>query len=65
MILLQAARVSKSFGARQILADVNFTIQEKSGPVLSAATARANLPFSKILTGSLPPDTGEVVRPRI
>ena len=62
MILLQAARVSKSFGARQILADVNFTIQEKERAGIVGSNGAGKSTLLKILTGSLPPDTGEVVR---
>ena len=64
MILLQAARVSKSFGARQVLDDVNFTVQEKERAGLVGVNGAGKSTLIKILTGCLTPDTGEVIKAR-
>ena len=58
MILLQAARVSKSFGARQVLTDVNFSIQERERAGIVGINGAGKSTLLKILTGSLTPDTG-------
>jgi ATP-binding cassette subfamily F protein 3 len=64
LILLQAARISKSFGVRQILGDVNFTVQEKERAGLVGVNGAGKSTLIKILTGCLTPDTGEVIRAR-
>jgi ATP-binding cassette subfamily F protein 3 len=64
VILLQAARVSKSFGARQVLTDVNFSIQERERAGIVGINGAGKSTLLKILTGSLTPDTGEVSRAR-
>ena len=61
---LQAARVSKSFGARQVLTDVNFSIQERERAGIVGINGAGKSTLLKILTGSLTPDTGEVSRAR-
>lgn len=60
MILLQTANISKYFGAKQILKDVNLTIQsgEKAGLVGVNGAGKSTL--LKIITGQLTPDTGGV-----
>jgi ATP-binding cassette subfamily F protein 3 len=64
VILLQAARVSKSFGARQVLGDVNFTVQDRERAGIVGLNGSGKSTLLKILAGRLEPDTGEVIRAR-
>ena len=62
MILLQAVRVGKSFGAQKVLDNVNLIIQsgERAGIIGVNGVGKSTL--LKILTGELDADSGEVVR---
>ncbi|MDD4169636.1 MAG: ABC-F family ATP-binding cassette domain-containing protein [Desulfotomaculaceae bacterium] len=62
MILLQAAHISKSFGARQVLAGVNFTLQEGERAGIVGVNGSGKSTLVKIITGSLAPDEGELIR---
>lgn len=64
MILLQAANISKSFGARRVLAGVTFTIQEGERAGIVGVNGAGKSTLLKILTGNLAPDEGEVIRAR-
>lgn len=64
MILLQAAHISKSFGAHQVLAGVNFTLQEGERAGIVGANGAGKSTLIKIITGSLAPDEGEIIKAR-
>ncbi len=63
MVVLQASRVSKSYGVETILDGVNLTLHagEKVGLVGPNGAGKTTL--LKIMSGHLSPDGGEVIRP--
>ncbi|OPX88678.1 MAG: putative ABC transporter ATP-binding protein YheS [Pelotomaculum sp. PtaB.Bin104] len=62
MILLQAAHISKSFGARQVLNSVNFSLQEGERAGIVGVNGAGKSTLIKIITGALAPDEGEIVK---
>ncbi len=62
MILLQSYNISKYFGAKQILNEVNVTIQDHEKIGLVGVNGAGKSTLLKILTGQLAPDTGELMR---
>ena len=62
MILLQSYNISKYFGAKQILKDVNLTIQDREKVGLVGVNGAGKSTLLKIITGQLTPDAGDVMR---
>ena len=62
MILLQAVRVGKSFGAQKVLEDISLNIQTGDRAGIVGVNGVGKSTFLKILIGELPPDQGEVIR---
>ncbi|AQS58852.1 ribosomal protection-like ABC-F family protein [Desulforamulus ferrireducens] len=62
MILLQTNNISKYFGAKQILKDVNLTIQEREKIGLVGVNGAGKSTLLKIITGQLAPDAGNIMR---
>ncbi len=62
MILLQSYNISKYFGAKQILHEVNVTIQDHEKIGLVGVNGAGKSTLLKILTGQLAPDAGELMR---
>ncbi|SHK82851.1 ABC-F family ATP-binding cassette domain-containing protein [Desulforamulus aeronauticus] len=62
MILLQSYNISKYFGAKQILNEVNVTIQDHEKIGLVGVNGAGKSTLLKILTGQLTPDAGELMR---
>ncbi|MDD3654115.1 MAG: ABC-F family ATP-binding cassette domain-containing protein [Desulfotomaculaceae bacterium] len=63
-MLLQAAHISKSFGARQVLTSVNFNIQEGERIGIVGINGAGKSTLIKIITGSLAPDEGKIIKAR-
>ncbi len=64
MIVLQASHIHKSFGAAQLLNDVTLTVQEGEKIGLVGRNGAGKTTLLKILTGQLPPDAGDIIRPK-
>ncbi len=64
MIVLQASHIHKSFGAAQLLNDVNLTVQEGEKIGLVGRNGAGKTTLLKILTGQLLPDAGDIIRPK-
>ena len=64
MILLQAARIKKSFGGREILDEGNLVVQEGERVGLVGVNGAGKSSLLKIMAGELEPDAGEVVKAR-
>ncbi|MDF9407727.1 MAG: putative ABC transporter ATP-binding protein YheS [Pelotomaculum sp. PtaB.Bin013] len=62
MILLQAVRIAKSFGARRVLNNVNLIIQEGERAGIVGVNGAGKSTLLKIITGALSPDAGEVIK---
>ncbi|WP_003540222.1 ABC-F family ATP-binding cassette domain-containing protein [Desulfotomaculum nigrificans] len=62
MILLQAININKYFGAKQILKNVNLTVQAGQKVGLVGVNGAGKSTLLKILTGQLTPDDGEITR---
>lgn len=61
MILLQANNISKYFGAKQIVNNINLSIQENEKVGLVGANGAGKTTLLKILSGRLTPDSGEII----
>lgn len=64
MILLQAAHISKAFGAHRVLSDVTFTVQEGERAGIVGVNGAGKSTLLKIITGALSPDAGEIITAR-
>lgn len=62
MILLQAVRIAKSFGARRVLNNMNLIIQEGERAGIVGVNGAGKSTLLKIITGALSPDAGEVIK---
>ncbi|MCG9966835.1 ABC-F family ATP-binding cassette domain-containing protein [Pelotomaculum terephthalicicum JT] len=62
MILLQAVRIDKSFGAHRVLNNVNLIIQEGERSGIVGVNGAGKSTLLKIITGALSPDAGEVIK---
>lgn len=62
MVLLQAVKVSKSFGAHVVFNGLNLTVREGEKAGIVGVNGSGKSTILKILAGSLAPDTGEVIR---
>ncbi|MEW6698219.1 MAG: ABC-F family ATP-binding cassette domain-containing protein [Bacillota bacterium] len=61
MILLQTTSISKYFGIKQILKDININIQSGEKVGLVGVNGAGKSTLLKIMTGRLTPDAGEVI----
>jgi len=61
LILLQAARINKSFGAHRVLNNVNLIIQEGEHAGIVGVNGAGKSTLLKIITGKMAPDAGEVI----
>lgn len=64
MIVLQASHIYKSFGGTQLLKDVTLAVREGEKIGLVGRNGAGKTTLLKILTGQLPPDAGEIIRPK-
>lgn len=64
LILLQAANISKSYGANQVLNGVSITIKAGDRAGIVGVNGAGKSTLLKILTGIITPDEGEVFRSR-
>jgi len=64
MIVLQASHIHKSFGSTQLLNDVTLTVREGEKVGLVGRNGTGKTTMLKILTGQLPPDAGDIIRPK-
>ncbi|MCL6638955.1 MAG: ABC-F family ATP-binding cassette domain-containing protein [Firmicutes bacterium] len=62
MILIQATRIKKSFGGRQVLDGGNLAVAEGERVGLVGVNGAGKSTLLKILAGAMEPDSGEVVR---
>jgi len=62
LILLQAVRIAKSFGARRVLSNVNLIIQEGERAGIVGVNGAGKSTLLKIITGALAPDAGEIIK---
>lgn len=60
MIILQAQKISKSFGEQEVLQDISFTIQEKERVGLVGPNGAGKSTLLKCLTGLTEVDSGEI-----
>lgn len=60
MIILQAQKISKSFGEQEVLQDISFTIQEKERVGLVGPNGAGKSTLLKCLTGLTAVDSGEI-----
>ena len=61
-MLLQAEHLSINFGSRQLLADVNFYLNEGDKVGIIGINGTGKSTFLKVLAGALEADEGKIVR---
>ena len=64
VIVLQAAHIYKFFGGTLILEDATLTVQHDERVGLVGRNGSGKTTLLKIITGSLQPDTGAIIRPK-
>ena len=61
---IQCKDLSLAFGDRQILENINISISDSSRCALTGANGSGKSTLMKILHGSLPPDSGKIIKTR-
>lgn len=64
MIILQASHITKSFGADIVLENINLTVQNGERVGLVGPNGAGKTTLLKIVTGRIPSDSGEVMKPK-
>ncbi len=64
VIVLQASHIYKSFGDTRLFSDITLAVREGEKIGLVGRNGAGKTTLLKILTGQLPPDAGEIIRPK-
>ncbi|MBB5172624.1 ABC-F family ATP-binding cassette domain-containing protein [Texcoconibacillus texcoconensis] len=64
MILLQCVQLNKSFGVEPILSNVKLEVQTGERTALVGRNGTGKSTLLKIITGELPYDSGEIIKPK-